>query len=163
MHEYIRVIGIDPGSRKTGIGIIDYNSLKGSIKPVFIKTIRLNLESSISERLAELFQCLTIILKEYNPDSAAVEDVFVGKNSRSSLILGHARGVVLATLGLVKIPITHIVPRNIKKGLTGNSLARKIQVADMVQTFLKLKKKPPEDAADALAVAILSVKTNFIC
>jgi crossover junction endodeoxyribonuclease RuvC len=155
----VRIIGIDPGARKVGIGIIDSTFTSGSIKPVFIKTIRLNLETTLSERLTELFNSLMIILNEYKPHKAAVEDIFVNKkNLRSSLILGQARGVILLALGLMKITIIDLSPQNIKKGVTGDSLASKIKVAEMVKNILKLKNRPPEDAADALAMAILSVR-----
>lgn len=153
----MRILGIDPGSRKTGIGIIDYDSKSKHVTCVLAQVLRFNLEQELPKRLAELAHQLQIILAQYQPMQAVLEDVFVGEHARSALILGQARGAVLAILGLAQIPVSSVAPRKIKQAITGHGQADKNQTAKMVQLLLKLDKKPAEDAADALALALSCV------
>lgn len=150
----LRILGIDPGSRKIGIGIIDHDFSKRQTVCVFSKVLRLNLEHQLSERMAELANLLQTLLAEYHPQQAILEDIFVGERAHSALILGQARGAVLAILGLAKIPVTNLAARKVKQVITGHGQATKIQVGEMVKILLKLDKKPAEDAADALALAL---------
>lgn len=143
-----RIIGIDPGSRKIGIGIIENNSL------LYAKVLRLDLEQELPSRIQELSRLLQDILTEFKPEQAVLEDVFVGEHARSALILGQARGAVLAILGLANLPVTSIAPRKVKQTITGQGAASKQQVGEMIRILLKLDKKPAEDAADALALAL---------
>ena len=153
----LRILGIDPGSRKTGIGIIDYDLSQRHPRYVFSKILRLDLEQALPKRLAELAELLQKIIAEYQPKQAILEDVFAGQHAASALILGQARGAVLATLGLSRIPVLSLAPRKVKQIITGHGGAHKTQIAQMVQILLKLDKKPAEDAADALALALSGV------
>lgn len=157
----LRIIGIDPGSRKTGIGIIDYDPSSKQITPILAKVLRLDLDQELPIRLAELARLLQDLLAEYKPEKAVLEDVFVGDHARSALILGQSRGAVLAILGLASIPVTSIAPRKVKQAITGHGKAGKNQVGEMVRLLLKLDKKPAEDAADALAIALSCVFTPY--
>ncbi|MEI6790566.1 MAG: crossover junction endodeoxyribonuclease RuvC [Myxococcaceae bacterium] len=155
----LRILGIDPGSRKTGIGIIDYDSSNRHATCVFATVLRLDLEQELPVRMGELAELLQEILAKYQPKQAILEDVFVGEHTRSALILGQARGAALAILGLAKIPVISMAPRKVKQAITGHGQANKAQAAEMVRILLKLDKKPAEDAADALALALACVLT----
>lgn len=154
-----RILGIDPGSRKIGIGIVDYDPICRKTTCVFAKVLRLNLEEELPTRMGELAGLLQTILTEYKPTRAVLEDVFVGEHARSALILGQARGAVLAIMGLARIPVTSIAPRKVKQVITGHGHADKKQIAEMVRILLALEKRPAEDAADALALALAYVLT----
>ncbi|MEI6806831.1 MAG: crossover junction endodeoxyribonuclease RuvC [Myxococcaceae bacterium] len=156
----LRIIGIDPGSRKTGIGIIDYDSKSRHATCVLAQVLRLDLEQELPIRMGELAGLLQKIIAEFEPQQAILEDVFVGEHARSALILGQARGAVLAILGLAQIPVISMAPRKVKQAITGSGGADKRQAAEMVRIFLKLDKKPAEDAADALALALSCVLTS---
>lgn len=158
----LRIIGIDPGSRKTGIGIIDYDPKTRQATCVLARVLRLDLDQELPERMGELATHLQNILAEYQPKQAILEDVFVGEHARSALILGQARGAVLAVLGLAQIPVTSMAPRKVKQAMTGSGEATKQQAGEMVRILLKLDKKPAEDAADALAVALSCVLTPVL-
>ena len=150
----MKIIGIDPGSRKTGIGLVDYDPNTRRFDLIHASVLRLDLETDLTARLAELASGLVEILDRYRPEQAVLEDVFAGEHARSALILGQARGAVLAMLGLRKMSVTHVAPRRVKQALTGSGAASKEQVGEMVRALLKLPKKPAEDAADALGVAM---------
>ncbi len=150
----MKIIGIDPGSRKTGIGVVEYDAQTRRFTLVHASVLRLDLETDLTARLGELAQRLGNLLEEHMPTQAVLEDVFAGEHARSALILGQARGAVLAILGLRKMPVAHVAPRRVKQALTGSGAASKEQVGEMVRALLKLSKKPAEDAADALGVAI---------
>lgn len=155
----LRIIGIDPGSRKTGIGIIDYDPSSKRTTCILAKVLRLDLDQELPMRLSELASLLQDLLIEYKPHQAVLEDIFVGEHARSALILGQSRGAVLAILGLAQIPVTSVAPRKVKQAITGHGQADKNQVSEMVRLLLKLDKKPAEDAADALALALSCVYT----
>ncbi|MES2504819.1 MAG: crossover junction endodeoxyribonuclease RuvC [Myxococcota bacterium] len=149
-----RIIGIDPGSRKTGVGIIDYDIAQRKIHLVHATVLRLDLETELHTRLGELAERLQSVLELYQPHHAVLEDVFSGEHPRAALILGQARGACLAMLGLKKIEVTAMAPRKVKQAMTGTGSASKDQVGEMVRVLLKLDKKPAEDAGDALALAM---------
>ncbi|MBL4818784.1 MAG: crossover junction endodeoxyribonuclease RuvC [Deltaproteobacteria bacterium] len=153
----MRIIGIDPGSRKTGVGIIDYHVRERKFSLVHAKVLRLDLENDLAQRLAELASRLGEILELFQPEKAVLEDVFAGEHARSALILGQARGALLTTLGLQEMPVFSLAPRRVKQSLTGAGQASKQQVGEMVKNLLSLDKKPAEDAADALGVAMAYV------
>jgi len=147
-----RVIGIDPGSRKAGWGVVDVEGT--SIVHVDNGVLMLDTDSDLTIRLVDLAHRLNDVITTYAPDRAAVEDVFVQKSARSALILGQARGAALTTLGLRGLKVTSYTPSMIKQRVTGGGRADKEQVASMVTALLGLPEYPFEDAADALAVAI---------
>lgn len=150
----LRVLGIDPGSRKAGWGILDVELRSKKIHHVDNGVIFLDEKASLTDRLVALSRGLHQIIEAHRPHVAAVEDVFVQKGARSALILGQARGAALATLGLCGVPVASHTTSQVKARVTGRGRAGKEQVAEMVCVALRLPEHPFEDAADALAVAL---------
>jgi crossover junction endodeoxyribonuclease RuvC len=148
----IRILGVDPGSVATGYGIVE--RVRGTIVHVAHGTIRPPARAPLAERLAHIQRDLQTTLIEYAPHRAAVESVFVSVNARSALVLGQARGAILATLGTAGVPVDELATRTIKKAVTGMGGAEKDQVQAMVSRLLGLERPPAQDAADALAVAL---------
>ncbi len=151
MNAGVRLLGVDPGSRKTGVGIIE---LRGSrIAHVHHAVIRCD-RGDLAERLYRLFDELTKIIAEHAPASAGMEDVFVSRNAASALKLGQARGALLAACAQSGLAVTPYPPTRVKQAIVGFGKAEKSQVQHMVRALLNPPGPLPEDAADALAVAI---------
>lgn len=150
----VRIVGIDPGSRKAGWGIIDVDLISRKFEHVDNGVIFLDTDAELPDRLVELSEGLHRVLEKFRPALAAVEDVFVQKSARSALILGQARGACLATLGLCHVKVHSHTPSQVKLRVTSRGRATKEQVAHMVSLTLGLAEHPFEDAADALAVAL---------
>lgn len=147
------IIGIDPGTVITGYGIILVTP--EGFKPLDFGCIRPPLKFKLSDRYLVIFQALGEILEKFSPDVLVVETQYVKKNVQSAIKLGMARGIVIVAAKLRKIPIIEYSPTKAKKAVTGNGFASKYQVQGMVRHLLNLKEIPqPEDAADALALAI---------
>jgi crossover junction endodeoxyribonuclease RuvC len=145
------VLGVDPGSHATGYGVISTGPV---VRMLGGGVIRARKGARLSERLLDIHNALTEVIAEHNPMAMAVEDLFNAKNARSSLILGHARGVILLAGAAAGLAVAEYAPREVKKALTGNGAATKEQVRFMVMRLLALKKSPPLDQSDALAVAL---------
>ena len=147
----MRIIGIDPGLRNTGWGVIEFNSNKlihvddGRICPPT--------SSSIGERLLFLTNKLTFIIEKYNPNVSAIEQIFVGPGTGSSLKLGMARGVSILVLAKAGLSIRELPPKLVKKSVTGYGSASKDQIKSMIEKLLNIVPKN-EDSSDALAIAI---------
>lgn len=150
----MRIIGIDPGSRKSGWGVIDIDVAARRFLHVDNGVLFLDGNRELSERLVQLSEGLHRVIEKFRPDVAAVEDVFVQKSARSALVLGQARGACLATLGLCRVPVTSHTSTQVKMRVTSRGRATKEQVAHMVCVTFGLAEHPFEDAADALAVAL---------
>ncbi len=151
----MRVLGIDPGSHKTGWGAVD---VEGSqVRHVDNGVIFLDDDRDLTVRLVDLAHRLRDRLVELSPDVVVVEDVFVRRGARSALILGQARGVVLATCGMHGLTVKSVPTSQVKLRVAGRGRADKLQVAEMVRALLGLPELPFEDAADALAVALSAV------
>ena len=151
MNKINRVLGIDPGSRKAGFGIIE----SGRYNPNYIASGVINvIKLSGSQRLKVIFESVVQIIEQYNPDVMSIEKMFVYKNPSSAIKLGQARGVILCAAALHDIPIMEYTPTQIKSTIVGQGHASKEQVQYMVTNLLKLTQTPQEDAADALAVAL---------
>lgn len=150
MSQAVRILGIDPGSRVTGYGVVE---LTGALtRPIVWGGIPT--KGDHSDRLRQIFSEIGNLVAEYEPDEIAIERVFVHKNADSALKLGQARAAALcATFGR-EIPIHEYAPRVIKKALVGNGSAEKAQVEYMVKIILGLRDRMKADAADALAIAI---------
>jgi crossover junction endodeoxyribonuclease RuvC len=148
----VRILGVDPGSRKTGWGVIDVEGSR--VVHVDNGVLMLDDDRDLTIRLVDLAHRLNDVVTTYAPDRAAVEDVFVQKGARSALILGQARGAVLTTLGLRGLKVTPYSTSMVKQRVTGGGRADKLQVAAMVTALLGLPEHPFEDAADALAIAL---------
>ena len=146
----MRILGLDPGSRRTGFGVIE---CRGSeLLPVAHGC--LNVASATpTARLRLIFEGLKALLAEHGPAEVAVERVFVSRNADSALKLGQARGAALCAIP-AEVPVFEYAPRAIKLAVVGSGAAEKFQVAQMIRTLLSLSERPAGDAADALAVAV---------
>lgn len=151
------ILGVDPGSRKTGFGII---SAQGS-KSIYVTSgvIRVP-ELSLPERLKVIFDSVTEIIEKYCPQEVAVENVFMAKSAGSALKLGQARGAAIVAAVTQELPVSEYEARKVKQSVVGNGGADKLQVQHMVKTLLKLPASPQEDAADALAIALCHANTQ---
>ncbi len=150
----IRVLGVDPGSQKTGWGVIEIVRRTGQFSHIDNGVIMLDKKEALVDRLVDLSAELHRLVKLYRPAQAAVEDVFLAKSAKSALVLGQARGAVMASIGLVGVPISSYSSTRVKSLVTGQGRAGKEQVAHWVCHHLSLPELPFEDAADALAVAL---------
>ncbi|MCB1879231.1 MAG: crossover junction endodeoxyribonuclease RuvC [Chromatiaceae bacterium] len=146
-----RILGIDPGSRVTGYGIIVSDGIRS--RHVASGSIRLGGED-FPVRLGEIFRRITGLVAEYAPEELAIEQVFVSRNPSSALKLGQARGAAICAAVVAGLPVCEYTPRMIKQSVVGTGSADKEQVQHMVQRLLGLQERPAADQADALAVAI---------
>jgi len=147
----IRVLGIDPGSRVTGYGIIDQDGAR--LRYVASGCIRTG-EVALAARLGMIFDGVNRIIDEYGPQEMAIERVFMNKNADSALKLGQARGAAICAGVTRAVPVDEYAAREIKQAVVGKGGATKEQVQHMIRVLLALGERPPSDAADALAVAI---------
>jgi len=147
-----RILGIDPGLRVTGFGVIE---MQGSrLAYVASGCIKSNEKQSLPERIATLFAGIGEVIVTYRPDQAAVEKVFVNVNPQSTLLLGQARGAAVAALVHAGLPVAEYTALQVKQAVVGQGKAAKEQVQHMVVRLLELPGAPAADAADALACAI---------
>ena len=151
----MRILGVDPGSSVTGYGLVERRRDGGrGFVHVAHGTIRAPKGAELAQRLEFIRSRLAEVIAEHTPDHAAVERVFVANNVRSAIVLGQARGVVLAALAQAGVAIDEISAREVKKAVTGTGDADKKMVKQMVARLLSLEAEPPSDAADALALAL---------
>ena len=148
-----RIIGIDPGSQRTGVGIIDV-AADGRVTPVWHGPLVLLGADDFPQRLKTLAMGLRDLVAQYRPGEGATVQGFMGKNAESALKLGQARGAAITTLVLHELPVAEYAPTEIKLAVVGRGGAEKTQVQHMVGLMLGLTGKIQADAADALAVAI---------
>lgn len=151
------ILGVDPGSRKTGYGIV--NQVSGSFTYVTSGVIRVP-DVSLAERLKVIFDSLCQIIETYTPQEFAIERVFMAKSADSALKLGQARGAAIVAAVHHQLPVSEYEARKVKQAVVGNGGADKLQVQHMVKTLLCLPAAPQEDAADALAVALCHGNTQ---
>jgi len=148
------VLGVDPGTATTGYGVVA-RSGEGAVSLLECGVIRTDARAELPVRLKEIYQGIAEVLDRHAPDLMAVEGVFYGKNVRTTVVLGHARGAILLAATLRDLPIAEYAPAEIKNAIVGTGRATKEQVQFMVQRLLRLKEPPrPSDAADAVAVAL---------
>jgi crossover junction endodeoxyribonuclease RuvC len=152
------ILGIDPGSRKTGFGIV--NVIAHKVEYVTSGVIRMREDASLPDRLKVIYQSLTQIIEQYCPQQMAIEQVFMAKNPSSALKLGQARGAAIVAAVAQNLPVAEYEARKVKQSVVGNGAADKLQVQHMVKTLLRLAAAPQEDAADALAVALCHVNSQ---
>ena len=151
MSDTCRILGIDPGSRFTGFGILDFDGDRPSY--VASGTIKSH-DGSFPDRLQKIFVSVRDVVEQYRPDMVVIESVFMAKNAGSALKLGHARSAALcATFGF-DLDVHEYSPREIKQAVVGTGSASKDQVQHMVVSLLQLDGMPAADAADALAAAL---------
>ena len=146
------ILGIDPGSRRTGYALISQQGRK--LQVVTSGTIRLKTSLDLAARLGHLAIAIDAILDAQDPASVAVEDIFSHRNARSALALGQARGVILAAAGRRDLSVWAYPPATVKQAVCGHGRAPKEQIQQMVRVLLSLDREPQEDEADAMAVAI---------
>ena len=149
----MRVLGIDPGSQRTGYGCVDSDGRRHRL--VRCGAIRAAGEGRFPDRLALIYRELTAVIRDCVPECVAIENLFHATNVRSALVLGHARGVAMLAAVEAGIPVVEYTPAEIKRAVVGYGRAEKTQVQRMMKLLLGLDSVPtPHDAADALAVAI---------
>lgn len=155
------ILGIDPGIADTGFGVIAKQK-NGSLVCVDYGSIKTSAKISLSDRL-EILSCeLSKIIKKYQPETIAVEQLFFCKNVKTALVVGHARGVMLLTAKQHKVGLIEFTPLQIKQAVSTYGKASKMQVQKMVKLLLNLKELPkPDDAADALAAAICAANSTL--
>jgi crossover junction endodeoxyribonuclease RuvC len=154
------ILGIDPGIADTGYGVIKEEA--GKLTCLVYGSIKTKAGIDFITRLEILHQELDGIIKKYKPESAAIEELFFNKNVRTALTVGQARGVILLTLRQNKLPVVDFTPAQVKQAATAYGQASKQQVQKMVKAILGLKELPqPDDAADALAVAICALNSRL--
>ena len=147
------ILGIDPGYAIVGIGEIEYVGNK--FRPIECTTIETHASMATSLRLKKIKEELCIFLHKYKPDAVAIEELFFNNNAKTAISVAQARGVLVAEVASLDIPIYEYTPLQIKQSVTGYGRAEKGQVQQMVKMLLNLNAIPkPDDAADALAVAI---------
>lgn len=147
------ILGIDPGYGITGYGLIEKHGPRFVCRDYGV--IKTSSQADFCDRLKTLHQDLSRLIKKFKPDLVAIEDLFFAKNAKTAIKVGHARGVIILTAVQAKIPIVEYTPLQVKQAIASYGRAEKKQVQLMVKTLLNLKEIPkPDDAADALAVAI---------
>lgn len=147
-----RILGIDPGSRATGFGVVD----SGPGGPTYRASgcVRTDQAAAAPERLRIIYEAVSRLVAEHRPDAVAVEQVFVHRNPDSALKLGQARGAAICAAVMAGLPVSEYPPATVKQAVVGTGRATKEQVQHMVCALLKLPARPQADAADALAVAL---------
>lgn len=152
------ILGIDPGSRQTGYGVIE---VRGRVERVIDFGRIRSIEGSMAERLKTIFEEVSEVIRRHRPDAAALEETFVNRvNAASALVLGQARGAAFCALGAAGLTVAEYGPSQVKQAVTGTGRADKAQVQHMVKLLLKLEAVPPTDAADALAVALTHARVD---
>lgn len=154
----MRVLGVDPGTAITGYGIVEGTARRPG-RLLECGVVRTRSRDPLPDRLQQIYHGLRDIITRHGPDLVAVEGVFYGSNARTTVVLGHARGVVLLAAAEGNVPVVEYSPAQIKKAVVGRGAAVKPQVGFMVQRILRLREAPsPADAADGVAVAL----THFL-
>lgn len=150
----VRILGLDPGTASVGYGVIEEHDGSTSVLGYGVIATKPK-DGSTARRLQIIYEGLDLLLAEYQPDAAAVEELFFGRNITTAVKVGQARGVLLLALANAGIPVAEYSPPKIKEAVSGYGNASKQQVQYMVQNLLDLEELPkPDDAADGLAVAL---------
>lgn len=154
------ILGIDPGTAITGYGLVKEHP-DGSLEAVDFGVFRTKAKTPMPDRLLDLYEQLSNLLQNYQPDEAAVEELFFGKNVTTGIKVAQARGVILLTLAQAQLPFAEYKPLSIKMTLTGYGGADKSQMQEMTRQLLNLAEIPkPDDAADGLAIAITHLQST---
>ncbi len=150
------MLGLDPGTAATGYGVVEQDaSSAGARRLVGCGVVRSDAAAPLERRLAQIFDAVAELIARHRPAAVAVESVFVAKNARSAVVLGHARGAALLAAAKAGIPVSEYPPAMVKKTVVGAGAATKQQVQRMTARLLKLSAVPtPDDAADGVAVAL---------
>lgn len=153
-------LGIDPGTATIGFGLVEELN-DGSLQAIHYGVITTPAGHPMPDRLQMIYEQLTQLVKDYQPTRAAVEELFFAKNVTTALTVAQGRGVILLTLAMAGLPIGEHKPNEVKMAVSGYGGAKKPQMQEMVRMLLGLEKIPkPDDAADALAIAITDIYVN---
>lgn len=159
--EAVTILGIDPGTATTGFGIVRYE--EGRLIPVDVGVLLTTPDMALPDRLKSIYDDINTLLDRYQPDSVATEKLFFDKNITNGIAVGAARGVILLAFAQRNLPWMEYTPMQVKSAVTGYGAAEKQQVQAMVVRLLNLVEVPkPDDAADALAVAICHAHSHKI-
>ena len=148
----MRVLGVDPGTWRTGVGIIESQGSRYRMIHTEVITVREKLP--IPRRLLQIYKALSSIVAEYQPEAVALENIFYGKDLQAMVKIGEARACAMLAASEHGLDVIEYPPARVKQSVSGNGRATKEQVQQMVKTLLNLSEVPPVDSADALAVAI---------
>lgn len=158
MHN-MRVLGIDPGTARTGWAVLDRK--KGKIEAIAFNCFETRKEEGVAERLEKIFHEIERLIKEYSPEIVAIEEVFFSSNAKTAFAVGQARGVIFLAAQIGKVKNCSYSPLKVKKTVTGYGRAEKKEMAEKVNSLLKLKELPKlDDTYDALAVALTHLHLN---
>jgi crossover junction endodeoxyribonuclease RuvC len=159
----MRVLGIDPGTARLGYSIVDYDSLLQSSSLIACGIIQTSKNHSDASRLSEIRKDLIQLIKKFNPDISSVEELFFFKNPKTLIPVAQARGVILEVMASHSIPVREFTPLQVKQILTGHGRAEKSLVAEMVKIEFKLLEDiKPDDAIDAIAIAVSLIRTQAV-
>ncbi len=153
-----RVLGVDPGSHRTGWGIVE--RVGGRTVALAAGVVRMDRNAPLADRLRVIFEALSALIEQHRPTSVAVEDIFYAKHAQAALKLGHARGAALVAASVAGLAVTAYPPAVVKRAIAGRGSADKEQVSRIVAQLLGLKELPPVDATDALSVAITHLNSR---
>lgn len=153
-----RVLGIDPGSVRTGWGVVERNG--HGARGVAAGVIRVNERGTIAQRLEAVHRGVAEVLAEHKPDAVAIEDIFFARYAQAALMLGHARGVAILAAAQAGLAVSTYPPSVVKRAVVGSGRAEKTQVAQLVAAVLGLRELPGIDATDALAIAITHLNAS---
>ena len=155
----MKVLGIDPGLGNTGYGVV--SAVNNNFELIDFGVIKTNSKDKLANRLQIIFNEISQLINDHKPTIFSIEEIFYSKNVKSSLLLGHARGVAMAAASVNNILVYEYAARKIKQSLTGNGNAHKDQVQFMVKNLLKMNEAPKSnDASDALGIALCYLLQN---
>lgn len=160
----MKVLGVDPGTHKTGVGILEADGQK--YKVIYCGIIRANSKDTIAKRLLHIFDSLQAVIQSYKPDTMALEALFYAKDVQAVERIGEARACAMLAASKQNLEVIEYAPTAVKRSVTGNGRAAKEQVQFMVTRLLGLKTAPSIDASDALAIAMChlhSAKRKILC
>ncbi|MBL8154789.1 MAG: crossover junction endodeoxyribonuclease RuvC [Anaerolineae bacterium] len=153
-------LGIDPGTATVGYGFVEEDH-DGGLRAIAYGVITTRPQTPMWERLRIIYESIVQLVQEHQPDRAAVEEMFFAKNVTTAITVAQGRGVILAALASTGLPISEYKPNNVKQSLVGYGGAKKPQIQEMVRMLLNLEDIPrPDDAADALAIAITDLHST---
>ena len=156
----MRVLGIDPGTATTGWSIVHSKNRSENIL-VACGCIKTKAKTDMEKRLEEIYDNLQQIIKKYNPDGMAIEELFFAKNVKTAIAVGHARGTIMLAAGKKKIPVYEYTPLQVKQAVVGYGRAQKNQIQEMLKLILNSKEIPTQDdTADSIAVALTHIQTK---
>jgi len=156
----MKILGIDPGTATTGWAVVE--EIKKNSRLVACGCVNTSKFHSDEDRLVEIGKDIALLIKKYQPDEAAIEDLFFFKNIKTAITVAQARGVILYEIKKNIVPLFSYTPLQVKQALTGYGRADKNQIQEMVKNILKLKSIPkPDDAADAVAIAICHLNSRI--